>query len=238
MKIYYLLLIAAMLLSAQNNLQAQTLAVEERSVKNEESIELSSWTARLDQNAEYCMNTYGDFIKELFKTKVDSRGKTMLVAEKTLMPEISNLRLDQRTIFTPESGGTAVSFTFSPGYDIHFNKEKYASEFTKAEVFVKNFVRYHYQKYYNEQIESLKNKISSRQNDIETNSKRMDKNNKTILSNKSEGETDKTKSKNEKILRENDTYTAETATKRRELLDLESQLAKANENLRKVLDYK
>lgn len=237
MKTCYLTLFAGIILSTQL-LFAQTLVVEERTIKNEESVELSSWTARLDQTPDYCMDTYGDFIKELFKTKVDKRGKTMLVAEKTLMPEISSLRIDQRTIFTQESGGTAVSFTFSPGYDIHFSHKEYGAEFSKAETFVKGFVRFHYQKYYKDQIETLKSKIQSRQNDIESNGKKLDKNNKAILDNKSSGETDKTKSKNEKMLRENDSYTADTATKRREISDLEDQLAKANESLRKVLDYK
>ena len=231
------MLFAGMILSAQV-MFGQTLVVEERTIKNEESVDLASWTAKLDQSPDYCMDTYGDFIKELFKTKVDKRGKTMLVAEKTLIPEISSLRLDQRTIFTQESGGTAVSFTFSPGYDIHFSSKQYGTEFSKAETFVKSFVRYHYQKYYKDQIESLTDKIQSRQNDIESNGKKLDKNNKAIADNKTEGETDKTKVKNEKMLRDNDGYTAETATKRREISDFENQLAKANESLRKILDYK
>src|SRR5262245_23598224 len=91
---------------------AQTLLVEQRTVKNEESVDLNSWTARLDQDMESCMESYSDFIKETFKTKVDKRGKNILIAEKTQFPELSNLRLDQRAIFTVESSGTSVSFTF------------------------------------------------------------------------------------------------------------------------------
>ncbi|HTE33919.1 MAG TPA: hypothetical protein VK666_26245 [Chryseolinea sp.] len=219
-------------------LKGQTLIVEQRQVKSEESAALDSWTARLDQSVDFTMETYGDFVKELFKAKVDKRGKSMLVAEKILIPEISNLRLDQRALFASESGGTAISFTFSPGYDIHFGQEVYKAEFEKAQSFVKNFVRYHYKKFYNDQIESLQSDIKSRQSDIESNGRKTDKNNKSITSNKSEGETDKTKSKNEKMLRENDSYTADTAAKRRQIADLEDQLAKANESLRRALDFK
>ena len=217
---------------------AQTLLVEERTVKNEESIDLNSWTARLDQDMENCMETYSDFIKETFKTKVEKRGKNVLVAEKTQFPELSNLRLDQRAIFTVESSGTSVSFTFSPGYDIHFSRDSYKSEFAKAETFVKSYVRFHYDNYYEGQIKTIQDKIKSLQSDIDSNTKRTDKNNKSISDNKSEGETDKTRSKNEKMMRENTEYTADSATKRTQITDLESQLAKFNQALQKTLDFK
>jgi hypothetical protein len=217
---------------------AQTLSVEERTVKSEESEDLYSWTARLDQDMESCMDSYSDFIKETFKTKVAKRGKNILVAEKTQFPELSNLRLDQRAIFTVESSGTSVSFTFSPGYDIHFGKELYKAEFAKGETFVKGFVRFHYQTYYEAQIKTIQEKIKSLQNDIDSNSKKTDKNNKSITDNKSDGETDKTKSKNEKMMRENEQYTAESASKRTQITDLESQLSKFNQALQKTLDFK
>jgi hypothetical protein len=237
MKTLSLTCLAGMLLSVQV-LFAQTLLVEQRTVQNEESDDLLSWTARVDQDVDFCMDTYGDFIKELTKTKVDKRGKNVLVAEKTVIPEIMSIRMDQRAIFTPESGGTAVSFTFSPGYDIHLGKEHYKAEFEKGETFVKNYVRYHYEKFYRDQISDLKDKIKSRQNDIESNGKKLDKNNKTIAENKADGETEKTRTKNEKMLRENDGYTVDTAKKRREIEDLENQLANANEALQKALAYR
>ena len=217
---------------------AQTLSVEQRTVKSEESEDLDSWTARLDQDMESCMDSYSDFIKETFKTKVSKRGKNILVAEKTQFPELSNLRLDQRAIFTVESSGTSVSFTFSPGYDIHFGKESYKSEFAKAETFVKGYVRFHYQTYYEAQIKTIQDKIKSLQNDIDSNSKKTDKNNKSITDNKSDGETDKTKSKNEKMMRENEGYTADSASKRTQITDLEAQLSKFNQALQKTLDFK
>ena len=217
---------------------AQTLSIEERTIKNEESVDLNSWTARLDQDMENCMDSYTDFIKETFKTKVEKRGKNILVAEKTQFPELSNLRLDQRAIFTVESSGTSVSFTFSPGYDIHFGRNAYKSEFAKAEILVKSFVRFHYNTYYEAQIKTIQDKIKSLQNDIDSNTKKTDKNNKSITDNKSEGETEKTKSRNEKMTRENEGYTADSASKRTQITDLESQLAKFNQALQKTIDFK
>lgn len=234
MKTYTVLL----LLFASFTATAQTLLVEQRPIKNEESVELTSWTARLDQDMESCMESYSDFIKEKFKTKVSKRGKNILVAEKTQFPELSDLRLDQRAIFTVESSGTSVSFTFSPGYDIHFGGDAYKSEFAKAETFVKGFVRYHYDAYYEAQIKTIQDKIKSLQNDIDSNTKKTDKNNKSINDNKSEGETDKTRTKNEKMMRENAEYAADSASKRTQITDLEAQLAKFNQALQKTLDFK
>ncbi|MGC3948296.1 MAG: hypothetical protein QM762_27955 [Chryseolinea sp.] len=217
---------------------AQTLLVERRPVKTEESSEVESWTAKFDQDQSYCQDVYSDFIKELVKTKVEKRGKNVLVAVKTQFPELSSLRIDQRAIFTPESAGTSVSFTFSPGYDVHFSSQSYKEEFAKAETFVKNYVQYHYKKFYNNLITTLQGKMKSLQNDIESNGKKMDKNNKAISSNISDGETEKTKSKNDKMNKENDQLAAETESKRKDLADIEDQLAKANDSLHKVLQYK
>ena len=211
--------------------QSQQLIVEERKVKNEESIELSSWTARLDQDMDYCMETYESFIKEFFKIKVTKQGKTMLVAEKAAIPELSNLRLDQRALFATETGGTAVSFTFSPGYDIHFGHDSYEEEFKKGELFVKNFVRYHYNEFYGEKIKSIESQIKSKLNDIESNSKKIERNKKTIADS---GDDTKSQTKNEKLLRENDNYTSDSNTKRNEVSILEGDLKAANESLRKV----
>jgi len=210
---------------------SQQLIVEERKVKNEESIELFSWTARLDQDMDYCMETYGSFIKELFKIKVTKQGKTMLVAEKAAIPELSNLRLDQRALFAAETGGTAVSFTFSPGYDIHFGHDAYEEEFKKGELFVKNFVRYHYTEFYEEKAKSTESQIKSKLNDIESNIKKIERNKKTIGDG---GDDAKSQSKNEKLLKENDNYASDSNTKRNEISILEGELKTFNESLRKV----
>ena len=233
-----MLTVYCLLLFGAADAVAQQLVVEERLVENEESTELKSWTARVDQDMDYCMDTYTKFIKELFNTKVDKRGKTILVAEKTVFPELSKLRLDQRAIFVTESSGTAISFTFSPGYDIHFGEEAYAEEFRKAESFVKSFVRYHYKTFYNEGIKDIQDKIKSKQNDIETNGKRTDRNAKTIADNKSDGETEKTKVRNDKLQREIDSYTADTESKRKEIVALEEDMAKLKASLSKVEEFK
>jgi hypothetical protein len=235
-KLTFLTIVASSIITLEA--VAQTLRVERRPVKTEESSEIESWTASFDQDMSFCQEMYGDFIKELVKTKVEKRGKNVLVAVKTQFPELSSLRIDQRAIFTPESAGTSVSFTFSPGYDVHFSPSSYKDEFAKAEMFVKNYVQYHYKKFYNDLIAGLQSKMKSLQEDIESNGKKTDKNNKTIASNIADGETDKTKSKNEKLKKENDQYAVETDSKRKDLADIEDQLAKANDSLQKVLRFK
>ncbi len=215
----------------------QTLMVEQRIARTEESIDIESWTARLDQDISYCQDTYGDFIKELSGNKVDKLNKTVLVAGRTKFPEISSLRIDQRAIFTPESSGTAVSFTFSPGYDIHFTSANYPEEFARGEIFVKNYVKYHYKKFYNSTIDDLRKKLKNLEGDIRANARKTDRNNKKIAKSQDSG-TEKDRAKGEKKLQANDEHAADTEAKRREIAELEDKLAKANEALRNVLDYR
>lgn len=226
------------LLFLANTAFAQKLVVEERPVKNEETVDLDSWTASLDQDMDYCMETYTDFIKELVKVKVDKRGKSILVAQKTAFPELSDLRMDQRAIFTTESSGTAVSFTFSPGYDIHFSRESYKNEFAKGEAFIKSYVRFHYKVFYEEKRKDIENQIKSKQNDIDSNNKKTEKNTKAITENAGAAETDKSKSKNEKMQRENDGYASDTTSKRREISDLQDELSSITQSLKKVEEFR
>jgi hypothetical protein len=237
MKTHNILNILLLVICATGQVGGQALSVEEGTAKIDDKTDLDAWVTKLDHDVAYCMNTYEDFMKEVFKVKVDRRGKSMLIAEKVALAEISSLRIDQRAVFASSSGGTTVSFSFSPGYDVHFGLKQYKSEFAKAGTFVKNYVRYHYKSFYDDQIKSLQNKIDDRHRDIETNGKRADKNDKAIAQNKSE-DTEKAKAKNDKMLRENETYTADTASKRKEISDLEDQLDKAKAGLKNVLAFK
>ncbi|MEJ7643198.1 MAG: hypothetical protein WKF87_01270 [Chryseolinea sp.] len=232
------ILICLLLILGINPLAAQSLSVEDGKTNIDEKNDVDAWVTTLDQDVAFCMDSYESFMKETFKVKVYKQSKGLLMAEKFAIAEISVLRIDQRAAFTLFSGGTTVTFTFSPGYDIHFNPKQYKAEFAKAGAFVKNYVRYHYKTFYDEQIKSLQNKIDSRHRDIESNGRKADKIDKAIAQNKSDDETDKTKAKSEKMLRENESYTADTATKRKEISDLEDQLSKANEALRKALAFK
>ena len=216
---------------------AQQLSVVEEKATNEEELVLSAWTARVDQDMNYCMKTYADFIKNLVNTKVSKRGKSVLVAEKTVFTELSPLRIDQRAIFTTESTGTAVAFTFSPGYDVHFGGDSYAKEFAKAETFVKSYVRFHYDAFYNERIKETQDKIKDLQNDIESNGKKTDRNNKSIAENNADG-SEKAKSKNDKMKRDNEDYAADTEAKRKEISTLQKELADLNDTLKKTEAFK
>ena len=236
MKKHGIFIFTILLSCAVGPVAAQSLSVDEGNAKIDDSKEVDAWVTKLDQDVAYCMNTYEGFMKETFKVKVDKR-KGLLVAEKVAISEISDLRIDQRAIFASSSGGTTVSFTFSPGYDIHFGQKQYKPEFAKAGTFVKNYVRYHYKSFYDDQIKSLQSKIDSRHKDIEANGRKTDKNDKAIAQNKSDSDTEKSKAKNEKMLRENETYTADTASKRKEISDLEDQLDKAKDGLKKVLAF-
>lgn len=217
---------------------SQRLIVEQRTVKNEEGNDQNSWTARLDDDMSTCMDSYENFMKDKFRIKVDKQGKNMLVAEKIQLAQLTNLRMDQLTLFTTEASGTAVSFMFSLGYDIHLGLDSYPDKFENAEEFVKGYVRYHYESLYTKSMKEIEEKIKSKQSDIESNGKRIDRNNKSIADNNKSGADEKTKAKNDKMIRENEVYSEDSATKRREVSDLEDELNKLSESLKKVKEFK
>jgi hypothetical protein len=215
---------------------AQQLKVVERKIKNEEGIDMLSWTAVLDQNIDYCKDSYEAFMKEFFKAKTDKRGKNILVAEKVLIPELSNLRMDQRTLFSLETGGTAVSFTFSPGHDIHFSRDQHDEEFAKAESFTKGFVRYHYKRFYGEKLKSIEEKVKSKSSDVASNSKKIDRNTKSIADNSKSG--GDVKSKNDKLQKEIDALTEASSKLKDEISSLEDESAKIKAILEEVEKFR
>jgi hypothetical protein len=213
---------------------SQTLRVEERKVKTEESIEVSCWTAILDQDVDFCRDSYDAFIKEFVKTKTDKRGKNVLVAEKVVIPELTNLRLDQRAIFGTETGGTSVSFTFSPGYDVHFSNDLYGDEFSKAEALTKNFVRYHYKRYYNGQLKSLQETWDSKKSEIASNEKKIDRNDKSIQGyQKSGGDA----AKSDNLKRENDNLIAVNEKLKAEMDKIGENMDQFKAQLNKVSEF-
>jgi hypothetical protein len=225
-----------LLSSSVCTLFAQQLKVEERKIKNEEGIDMLSWTAVLDQNIDYCKDSYEAFMKEFFKAKTDKRGKNILVAEKVLIPELSNLRMDQRTLFSVETGGTAVSFTFSPGHDIHFSRDQHDEEFSKAESFTKGFARYHYKRFYNEKLKSIEEKIKSKESDVASNYKKADRNTKSIADNSKSG--GDVKSKNDKLQREIDGLTEVNSKMKDEIAGLEDESSKIKKILEEVEKFR
>ncbi len=222
---------------------AQRLEIEDRTAKNEESRDIDSWTAHLDQDVSYCMETYSDFVKKTFDVKTSKLQKSMLVIEKHAFSEVSGLRIDLRTSFNSESSGTAVAFMFSPGYDIHFGHVLYKEEFAKGEMFVKNYVRYHYQTYYNEVIKKLQSKSTDKLNDIASNEKKIERNKKSIADNDKKiiaGDENaaKLQERSSKMEKENKELDAEILKFRNEITKLQDEIIAANESLKKVNEYK
>ena len=221
---------------------AQQLSVETKTVKDQEGIELDAWVAHLDQTPDECMESYDDFMREIFDKKTDKLNKTTRIVTRTQFHELSRLRIDQRAFFIAESAGTAVAFTFSPGYDVHFSNTTYTEEFKNGERFVKSFVKFHYKDFYNKKIKTIQETIADKESTIQSNDKKIEKNKKSILDNtkdidKGSSDAGKLKIKNESMEKENLSLTGNTSKERAELIILQEQLAKLNESLKKVEEF-
>ncbi len=221
---------------------AQQLKVESNTIKNQEGKDIEAWVAHLDQEPDDCMESYDDFMKEVLSLKASKESKTMMMVEKVQLNEMSALRIDQRTFFTPESGGTAVAFTFSPGYDIHFGSKLYSDEFEKGEKLVKSFVKFHYKDYYNKKIKELQKILEDKQEEITSDEKKIEKNKKSMLDNNKKinsGDSDagKLRIRNDGMEKENMTMEGDIAKDRSEIKSLQDQLIKLHDSLRKVEEF-
>jgi len=221
---------------------AQQLKVEVKTIKNQEGKDIEAWVAHLDQTSDECMESYEDFMKDAFDLKTSKENKTMMMVEKVILNEMSGLRLDQRTFFTGESAGTAVAFTFSPGYDIHFGTKLYKEEFEHGEKLVKSFVKFHYKDFYNKKIKVIQKALVDKQAEITSDEKKIEKNKKSELDNNkkiSNGDSDaaKLRIKNDSLEKENATLEAQIASDRSEIKSLQDQLIKFQESVKKVEEF-
>jgi len=221
---------------------AQQLKVESKTIKNQENKDIEAWVAHLDQTTDESIESYTDFMKDILGLKTSKESKTMVMAEKVIVGEMSDLRLDQRTFFISESAGTAVAFTFSPGYDIHFGSKLYSDEFAKGEKLAKSFVKFHYKNFYNKKIKALQKTLQDKQEEITDDEKKIEKNKKSELENNKKinnGDSDaaKLKLRNDSMEKENMTLEAQIASDRSEMKSLQEQLIKFQESLKKVEEF-
>jgi hypothetical protein len=229
-------------ISAFTFCSAQQLKVEIKTIKNQEGKDIEAWVAHIDQPAEDCMESYEDFMKDVFDVKASKENKTMMMVQKVTLDEMSGLRLDQRTFFTTESAGTAVAFTFSPGYDLHFGTKLYSGEFEKGEKLVKSFVKFHYKDFYNKKIKELQKTLEDKQEEITSDEKKIEKNKKSMLDNNKKinsGDSDagKLRLRNDGLEKENMTLEGEIAKDKSDIKILQDQLIKFHESVRKVEEF-
>jgi hypothetical protein len=222
--------------------KAQRLSVENKTAVNEESKTIDAWVAHVDQDMNFCIGTFSDFIRKNFDAKAVRLSKNVYCVEQKSFAELSPLRIDVRAIFNAETAGTAVSFTFSPGYDIHFSNSLYKEEFEKGQAFAKSYVRFHYKAFYESALKEMQSKIKSKQKSIATNETKIKKNLKNIKDNDDDIAVnavgaEKLKEKNAKLERENSQMLAENEKLKLEIEKLESDEASANESLKKTQEF-
>jgi hypothetical protein len=220
----------------------QTLQISPDAVRSEENVSIDGWVAHLDQSAEYVEKTLGTYIKMLSGNKADKRTKNLWVASKVKFEEISPLRGDLRASLTAEGNGTAVGFTFSPGYDIHVDKTAYPQEYEKMAGFVKKYVKHHYTEFYREEAAKAEKELNKRRREVEKNEKRIARLQQTTTKNEqkiSEGDSKATKltERNSKNTAETDGRTQENEKLQGEVQHYQEMLSQFNAALQKVRDF-
>ena len=220
----------------------QTLQISPDVVRSEENVSIDGWVAHLDQPAEYVEKTLGTYIKMLSGNKADKRTKNLLVAPKVKFEEILPLRGDLRALLSAEGNGTAVGFTFSPGYDIHVDKTAYPEAYEKMQGFVKKYVKHHYTEFYREEAAKAEKELDKRRRVVAKNEKRIARLQQTISNNEqkiSEGDSKATKltERNSKNTAETDGRTQENEKLQGEVQHYQEMLTQYNAALQKVRDF-
>ncbi len=220
----------------------QTLQISPDVVRSEENVSIDGWVAHLDQSAEYVEKTLGTYIKMLSGNRADKRAKNLWVAPKVKFEEISPLRGDLRASLTAEGNGTAVAFSFSPGYDIHVDKTAYPQEYEKMQGFVKKYVKHHYTEFYREEAAKAEKELNKRRREVEKNEKRIARLRQSISNNEQKINEDDSKAsklteRNSKDTAETDGRTQENEKLQNEVLHYQEMLSQFNAALQKVRDF-
>jgi len=220
----------------------QTLQISPDAVRNEENQAVDGWAAHLDQPADYAEKTLITFVKMLTGSKLEKRGKTVWIAPKVKIDEITQLRGDLRMTLSPDSSGTAVGFAFSPGYDIHLTKAAYPEEYQRMEGFVKKYLKHHYTEYYREAVAKTEKELDHRRKELEKNQKRIARLRESVGNNEQkistgDAKSDKLTVRNSKSTTEADGLTQENEKLQAEIGQHQETLSQLNAALQKVRDY-
>jgi ribosomal protein S20 len=223
-------------------LQAQELSLTEDRARTEDTQDIEAWTAVLDQPEDYTRDTFDKFIKQEFSLRTEKRAKNILAVPKAKIVEIMSLRGDLRAIFTPRGSGTAVSLSFSPGYDIHVNKATYPDEYTRLSGIAKRYVKFHYTNYYQDLLKDTEKALRNKQKDIEKNQSRISRLKTDIAENEAkinagDKNTPKLTDKNRKAQENISTMESELTTWQAEVTQLRETLDRAQTSMKKVTDY-
>ncbi len=221
---------------------AQTLQVTAGQVRSEENLPIEGWVAHLDQPADYAEKTLATFVKMLSGARAEKRGKNVWVAPKVKFDEITALRGDLRAVLTAEGNGTAVGFSFSPGYDIHVDKTAYPKEYEKMQGFVKKYVKHHYTEFYREETAKIEKELGNRRREVEKNEKRIAKLREGVTQNEQkisggDSKSEKLTERNGKDTAEADGLTQENQRLQGEVLRFQETLSQFNASLQKVKDF-
>jgi len=221
---------------------AQKLSVTDQKAKTEEEFKTDSWTAHLDQDVNAAENSLEDWVEDYLKLKLNKRMKHIYSIDKIHRAEITDLRMDIRIIVEAEGTGSMVSFIFSPGYDVYLSNSLYVDEYKKAQAFVKNYVRFHYNAFYNNVIKKLQEDIAEKQEDIKTIEGKIEKTKATLSENNLKIETNdpeasKLKDKNKKLYKDIEDRHSEISALKADIARLEYEITKANESLKNVAAF-
>ena len=143
--------------------QLVTLKEDKMITKNET---LTGWMFNVCDDLEYAKDDIKDFLKEKydFKTKKDS--KSTMVVPGIVLPNVTSKRGDLIIYAQHSELGNVMGLSFMRGYDIFLNSEDDEKEMTYFREVAIDFIDYHYNSYYSNQINDLEKQLGSAKKDL------------------------------------------------------------------------
>lgn len=182
---FILLLLATPLISQQRVfLQEKEIAMEEYSG--------TAWIFPVAGDIESALDHLKDYCKERSDVRMRNEGDHLVVAEEVSIPTIATQRGDLIGNGFPHESYNAMGIAFKLGYDIYLNSDMWDMEMNNLRNYAKEFMSYHYERFFAEQIEAVEDQIKTLERDLNREERDVESLNRKIerAGDKIEGETE------------------------------------------------
>jgi len=163
MKKILFLLATGILLSGFLNAQDH-LFLEEQEVNLEDS-KSYAWVFPIPRDLDEVLDDLKDYCKERSDLRMKNGGDHVMIAEKVALNHITALRGDLIGYSFMTEQYYALALVFQLGYDISLNSGLWETEMQNFRNYAKEFMSYHYERYYNRRVEEKEKELGDVEKD-------------------------------------------------------------------------
>lgn len=150
---------------AFNSLYSQQLYLnEDKIITGDETV--NGWIFNVCEDSDFAKEDFKDFIKDKYDLKAKKKNKYTAIVEEAHIPNVSTKRGDLMIYYQHSDTGNIMGISYLLGYDISLNSKDNPTEMTHLKELSIDFMEYHYNSYYGEQIDDLQKQLASAKKDL------------------------------------------------------------------------